>query len=331
MSAGPATVPVSVRPVTVVPAGEVWQRSFRAMGSWIGLQLGPGTEDPHALFTEVSGLFASVEAQCTRFDPDSDLMRANRAGSQWCSVGQYCLDALVAAADAYRHAAGWFDPRVLRSLTALGYDRSQAFAAGDLQLTGSADGTALPTEPWLPRLDPAGGRVAVGPDPVDLGGIGQGLAVRWAAALLTGRSPAFCLDAGGDCHLGGSGPDGDGWHVGVEDPRGGEAPVAVLRLADTACATSSTRLRRWQVDGRTVHHLVDPRTGTSGGDGLLAVTVVAPDAADAEVWSKVLFLHGAARIGAAAAEHAIAALWIADDGTLTVSDRLAPSVVWTAS
>lgn len=325
---GPAAVPATVRPQRVVPVGESWQRSFRAMASRVGVVLGPGTQEPEAAFAEVAGLFAAVEAQCTRFDAASDLMRANAAGDAWCEVGPYCLAALDAAADAHRRTDGLFDPRVLTGLQALGYDRSLPFAAGGVAVTGAGP-TAPARGRWQPRIDAAAGRAAVGPLPVDLGGIGKGLAVRWAAARLADHGPVFCLDAGGDCHLGGDGPDGDGWSVGVEDPRGGDTPVAVLRLADTACATSSVRLRRWTVDGRPVHHLLDPRTGTPGGDGLLAVTVVAPDAADAEVWSKVLFLHGADRVAAAADRLGLGALWVGDDGTLGVSTALAPHVAWT--
>jgi len=39
-------------------------------------------------------------------------------------------------------------------------------------------------------------------------------------------------------------------------------------------------VRAWLApDGRRVHHLLDPRTGEPGGDGLVAVTVAAPDPA----------------------------------------------------
>jgi thiamine biosynthesis lipoprotein len=138
------------------------------------------------------------------------------------------------------------------------------------------------------------------------------------------------VDAGGDCRFSGPGPEGAGWLVGVEDPRGGDTPLAVLSLLDTGCATSSTRVRRWQVDGKTVHHLIDPRTGASGGDGLLAVSVVHPDPAWAEVWSKALFLAGA-DIDAAASQQQLAALWVTEDGSLHVTDSVRPRLTWTAA
>ena len=170
----------------------------------------------------------------------------------------------------------------------------------------------------------------LGPAPVDLGGIGKGLAVRWAAQALAGAGRATLVDAGGDLQAGGPGPDGAGWLVAVEDPRGGTEPVAVLRLVDQGCATSSVRLRHWSVDGRPVHHLVDPRTGEPADGGLLAVTVVGPDVARAEVWSKALFVAGRGNVRRIADERGIAALLVDTDGGIGVSRAMRPYLTWQA-
>ena len=170
----------------------------------------------------------------------------------------------------------------------------------------------------------------LGPVPVDLGGIGKGLAVRWASQELSGAGMAVLVEAGGDLHGAGPGPDGGGWLVAVEDPRGGRDPVAVLTLTDLACATSSVRLRHWTVDGRAVHHLVDPRTGQPAESGLLSVTVIGPDAARAEVWSKALFLAGRGRVRQLADEHEVAALLVDADGLVGVSRQMRPHVTWQA-
>jgi FAD:protein FMN transferase len=154
------------------------------------------------------------------------------------------------------------------------------------------------------------------------------LAIRWAAQAASVSCGSFLIEAGGDCYVAGNGPLGAGWQVGVEDPRGSELPLAVLNLRDTGCATSSIRIRHWLVDGRRVHHLIDPRTGAPGGDGLLAVTVVAPDPALAEVWSKVLFICGRDRVAAEVALHGLRALWVADDGAVGISESLAEDVIW---
>lgn len=304
-------------------------RTFRAMASEVTVRISPGARGADRAVDAAAELFAAVERECTRFDPDSALMRANAAGDSWCPVGDFCYRAVVEAAQAHERTGGLFDPRVLRSLLALGYDRSLPFEDRRVDVRAGAEPPpGPPASPWRPGLEPAGPAVRIGPVPIDLGGIGKGLAVRWASEIVGATCPSFFVEAGGDCYFAGRGPAGDGWQVGVEDPRGGEAPVAVLTLSDAACATSSTRIRTWTVGGRPAHHLIDPRTGEPSLGGLLSVTVVDRDPAAAEIWSKVLFLRGRDGIAAAAAAQEVAAVWVDDRGALGTSRAAARHVIW---
>jgi thiamine biosynthesis lipoprotein len=300
--------------------------TFTAMACTVSLRIAAAES---ATSTErVHALFQRVERECTRFDSASDLMRANAAADSWHRVGRYCFDAVAEAARAHRGTGGLFDPRVLASLKSLGYDRSLAFEQAPVALTESPGPLSPLGAPWTPGLVPELQMVRIGGEPIDLGGIGKGLAVRWAAEILGEYGRDFFVEAGGDGYFAGDGPSGGGWQVGVEDPTGRPDPVAVLSLRDQGCATSSTRLRRWTVGGTQVHHLIDPTTGAPGGGGLKSVTVVDRDAATAEVWSKVLFLHGAGGIAAAASANCIGALWIDDDGALHTSSTIDRFVVW---
>jgi len=308
-------------------------RTFRSMATDVTLQIVAATPDAAAALARAQHLVEQVAATCTRFDPASPLMRLNADPRGWHEVPTQLYDALREAADAYLDTDGRFDPRVLEVLVAWGYDRSLPFASGQVDV--AADPAAGRPRPpgrrrWQPRFDPSRRAVRIGPVPVDLGGIGKGLAVRWAAQALAGSGVATLVEAGGDLQAGGPGPDGEGWLVAVEDPRGGPDPVAVLALTDLGCATSSIRLRHWQVDGRRVHHLVDPRTGDPADTGLLSVTVVGPDVARAEVWSKALFLAGRGQVRRLADERGIAALLVDTDGVVGVSRALRPHLRWQA-
>ncbi len=306
-------------------------RRFRSMATDVTLRVvdpGPGAAEALRRAVDAIELVAST---CTRFDPDSPLMQVNADPRRWHEVPPTVFEALLEAAAAYEATDGLFDPRVLDTLRAWGYDRSLSFESGTPALTGTGD---CPTAPgrrrWRPAFDAPRRRVRLGPAPVDLGGIGKGLAVRWAAAELAGAGRAVLVDAGGDLHAAGTGPDGEGWLVAVEDPRGGTDPVAVLRLEDSACATSSVRVRHWSVDGQPVHHLIDPRSGRPGGDGLQSVTVVGADPATCEVWSKSLFLGGRGQVRQVADERGLAALLVDDEGVVGLSRAMRPYVVWQA-
>jgi thiamine biosynthesis lipoprotein len=213
---------------------------------------------------------------------------------------------------------GRFDPHILADLDRLGYRGAPLPGAVDARGEGRVVERFGRNRMSLPR-------------PVDLGGIGKGLALRWAAAeLAAGGWHDVLLEAGGDLVVRGVGPAGDPWLLGIEDPCGGE-DLAVIAATDVAVATSSVRLNSWTVNGRTVHHLIDPRTHEPADGGLLAVTVAFVDPAWAEVWSKVLFLDGREAIAAEARSRGLAAWWVGDDGVLEMTPAARMMTVWIAA
>jgi thiamine biosynthesis lipoprotein len=333
-SPGAATCPTPFGGLAV-PVTQDVVAQFRAMACDVTVRVAGPMSGASRAVAAARAVFENVERACTRFDPGSPLMRANADPESWHQVPVELFDAVAAAEAAYHETAGLFDPRVLRTLESLGYDRSLPFASGPVVTPATpghdaaGSGTRMAAAAaWRPRFGADGRSLVLGPDPIDLGGIGKGLAVRWAAERLAGAGRSALVEAGGDCAMTGPGPDGDGWKVGVEDPLGGSDPLAVLSVTDLACATSSVRLRRWRSGEDPVHHLIDPRTQRPGGAGLVAVTVVGPDPARAEVWSKALFLAGRSSVRQLAQARGLTALWVHDDGTVGSTPAMDDLVVW---
>ncbi len=303
--------------------------TFEAMNTQVVLQVLAPAKAARAALEAARDVFARIEAACTRFVPTGPLVRVNAAPGRLHAVPQELFDAVAEAELAHRDTAGLFDPRVLRPLAGLGYDRTLPFRSGPVHVPAVHEAAApAASGPWRPVLNRADRTVGVGALPIDLGGIGKGLAVRGAAAHLARAGSVHLVDAGGDCRFGGAGPEGDGWRVGVEDPFGGDLPVAVLRVDDLAVATSSVRLRTWSAGGRQLHHIVDPRTGTSAAGGVRAVTVAADDPARAEVWAKALLVAGLGEAHALAGLQGLAALWIDDGGRVEVTPAMRPLLLW---
>ena len=274
-------------------------------------------------------VFHTVDVTCTRFDASSPLMRANRSPAGWHRVPEALFKAIEEAKRAYDVTGGRFDPRVLTALVGLGYDKTLPFGDHDVSVVGLTRALSAARQgAWRPRLRYGTREVVIGERPIDLGGIGKGLAVRWSSEILAQTTRDFLVEAGGDCYCAGFAGDGVPWRVGVEDPSELRHPICVLSVHNRAVTTSSIRLRRWAVDGTSVHHLIDPKTMRPGGRGLLAVTVVGEDPARSEVWSKALFISGKSAIAALAERHAIAALWIDDRGTLTTNAAIDRYVQW---
>jgi thiamine biosynthesis lipoprotein len=316
-----ATAEDPIRPITF---------SSRALGSALRLHVRPAaggglhaTEDPARAWDSVRAEFDAVDVALSRFRDDSELTALNRrAGDGGEAVVSWRLrTALAAVHRAGRVTSGRFDAGVLGALERIG-----------------EHGAPL-VRPAAPASPPgkAAWRVRVPPTPLDMGGIGKGLALRWAAAAGLAQLPrgsGLLLEAGGDLvHLGA--PPEDGWMVGIEDPvaePGPDAePIAVVALREGAVATSSVRVRNWiGPGGRRVHHLVDPRTGEPARTGLIAVTVAVPDPAWAEVWSKALFLAGRDAIAEEARARGMAAWWVGDRGDLGMTPEARLRSAWVA-
>jgi thiamine biosynthesis lipoprotein len=268
--------------------------------------------------------FRASDAAMSRFSETSEITRLNRRAGRGepVALSRRLRQALVTSERARRLTDGRFDPRVLVDLERLG-DRG----AG-IELPGQP---ASRPRPSGRVLEPAPGRRVRIERPVDLGGIGKGLALRWAAAAVARLGvDAFLLDAGGDLVAHGQPPEGGPWRIGIEDPNGAPEPLAVVTTAGGAVATSSIRRRRWTSGGATVHHLIDPATGQPGDGGLLAVTVAGRDPAWSEVWSKTLFLAGQAAVAGLARRQGLAAWWVTGEGRLEMTAAARQRTIWTA-
>ncbi len=265
------------------------EHHFRAMGTDVDAWLWRDNEQQaHSALLQVESYFAKVEARLSRFRPASELSQLNRsAGAPF--VASPMLFDLVKSALAWREATGGiFDPTILRTLEAQGYDRDFreiALAGGAIPkaFLASREHAEVRLGPGLMITLPA----ACG---IDLGGIAKGWAARSAAQRLAMWGPAL-IDAGGDIAAVGAPPQGP-WVVTVAHPLEADKEIAVLSLHDEAMATSSRVGRRWSKAGRAAHHLIDPRTGAPADTAILSVTVLGKRLPDVEIHAKVALILG---------------------------------------
>ena len=121
--------------------------------------------------------------------------------------------------------------------------------------------------------------------PVSLDALAKGYIVDRVAARAraTDGVTQVLVNIGGDLRHHGD----DKLEVGVADPRApaeNASPIAVVKLREEALATSGEYRRGSTIDGQTVSHIVDPRTGTPTG-GVISASVIAPDCATADALS----------------------------------------------
>jgi FAD:protein FMN transferase len=262
----------------------VESHQFEALGTRCGLfAIGQTRLGPHDCEVWVRRL----EGRLTRFSPDSELSRLNRATGEWVDVTPDTVAILRQSLRAFEMSGGLVNVAVLPSMLAIGYTRSFVQGPTNAQLDGVAP---LPPLPEVLEVEQGRARVASGAG-IDLGGIAKG----WMAdRLVTMLGPNAVANLGGDLRAAGCGPRGDGWPVGVG--------ARTLMLHDEGAATSSIRKRRLG----DLHHLIDPRSGTPASSGLEEVAVVASSAVDAEIIAKTALLLGPGLGHAYCEEHALA-------------------------
>jgi thiamine biosynthesis lipoprotein len=125
---------------------------------------------------------------------------------------------------------------------------------------------------------------------LDAGGFGKGAALDRVAETEGGHgTAAWMIDLGGQVAVGGQ--SGKPWPVALAHPQRRDEAVLHLRLHAGSLATSGGSVRDVEVEGRTVGHTLDPRTGRTVSRAE-SVTVWHPRALVADVLSTALFVMG---------------------------------------
>lgn len=242
---------------------------------------------PNGLLDDLMRELDRLENLWSRFLPSSELSRLNEASGHPVEVDPATVGLIRAMQAGFVETAGAFDPTLLPSLVDVGYassiDHPDRVTALPAEVASGGDPGRIEIEGCRVRL-PAGMTL-------DSGGIGKGYAadLLGARALDAGASGAL-IEIGGDLVAVGTGPADGAWTVGVEHPDDPMTHLEIIRIASGAVATSSTRRRRWSVDGETRHHLLDPRTLLPAITGLATATVVAGTGARAEALTKAAFV-----------------------------------------
>lgn len=198
----------------------------------LGTTAAVAVTEPAALERAVTAAeteLAAVDAACSRFRPDSELMTIDREAPVQASP--LLAGALAIALRASDESGGLVDP-----------------------IAGCSDDRR-------PRVsvDPLTGTVRI-PEgvTVDLGATGKAMAAdRCAARAEAAAGCGVLVSLGGDLAVAGPAPHG-GWPVGIADSHRAEIADQTVALRRGALATSSVTTRS---DGAAGHHILDPRTG----------------------------------------------------------------------
>ena len=309
-------------PIDVAPRprlhGEPLQVSFRAMGCAASVVVHGGRPD---MLVTAERRIREFEALWSRFIDDSDITVANRHAGQAVHVHEDTLAVVARAIEGCRQTAGSFDITMLPRLIDQGYTHSVVTKAPAPTVSATRVGTSAEIVVDFARSTLT---VPVGAA-LDLGGIGKGFAADVVAEdLVADGAMGALVNIGGDLAVYGEPGVGESWYLGIEDPLDRPNHLACLRLGAGGVATSGTTLRKWVApDGSEAHHIIDPTTAEPSRGGLSTVTVIAGDAATAEIFAKAAMMLDGPCAMAMLAAAGLAGLGVGDDGVVHRSETLA--------
>ena len=122
---------------------------------------------------------------------------------------------------------------------------------------------------------------------IDLGGIAKGYIADKATEYLkeNGVKKALINFGGNICMIG-------QYNIGIKKPFD-DSVIASIEIKDKCAVTSGIYERYIEKDGKTYHHILDPKTGYGVENELAAVTVIGEKALDCDALSTVCMLLGA--------------------------------------
>ena len=303
-----------------------YTRSVALMGTVVTIRIVGGVDSAVQQSVERAfDWFRQIEEICTRFDPQSEVMRLAAQPGVAVPVSTVLFEAVRFALAVAGESRGAFDPTVGRAMEQRGFNEeyktrravhTDLGAISGRRRTGLAEGArdarkgkprALPenTEenaalaPEVNSSSVSYKDVLLDPDRrtitlfrpliLDLGAVAKGLAIDMAAKELA-PFENFCIDAGGDIFVSGYNASGKLWSVGIRHPRHRHKLIDSLRLSNRAVCTSGDyeRSTSAEPDG---HHILDPRTDSSP-HAVASVTVIAPTAILADAVATAAFVLG---------------------------------------
>ena len=296
---------------------------FRAMGTEMLVCVDNGSDTSPVELADVPAWFEEWEQVLSRFRIDSELTLLNRAGGQLVPVSETLWQIFQSALAAEKYTDGLVTPTIAAAVIGSGYDRDFSLLAGQVL-------SPFESEPPIVRsLDsvtwdeatrsiclPAGVQL-------DFGGIAKGWAAEQTVARLKHLGSAL-MNCGGDIFMSGPLLNGNPWEIGVHRPFDRSSGYIGMMFFEHGCgvATSATDRRRWMQGDSMRHHIIDPQSGLPAESDVVSVTIVAPNAVEAETAAKSVLIRGSVEGLAWLESKNLAGLIILENGTILYSQRI---------
>lgn len=237
----------------------------------------------------VDSLLLQIDSSMSLYKPYSQINSFN-ACSKEMKLDAHFLRVMQKSFEVYSATQGLFDVTVKPLVQAWGFGNEQIKKLPDstqiielLKCTGM-DELSLKNDVLIKRLPCL---------QVDLNGIAQGYSVDVVADHLDKKGiSSYMIEIGGELRINGTKPDGTLYRVGVEGPAVEDNHEPVIKHTVSfkkGSITTSGNYRKYiRQNGKTISHLINPKTGYPLDTEMISVTVYAKDAITADGYDNAL-------------------------------------------
>lgn len=231
-----------------------------------------------------------IEASMSVHDESSEIYDLNHAGTDWVKLSPETISVLKKSYAYAELTEGCFDPTV-RPLVELWMDKTKKRGkppdprelTSAMELVGWKN-LIIEENDFRARFTKSGMQIT-------LGGIAKGYAIDRACEILQKHGIENALvEIGGDMRAIGRRT----WRIAIQDPRNRLGYLKpIIEITSGSVTTSGDYERFFFLGNKRIHHIIDPRTGTSA-DGCMGVTIVMEngECIDADALATGVFVMG---------------------------------------
>lgn len=243
--------------------------------------------------TAMDSLLKKIDSSMSTYLPVSLISRINKNDST-VLVDKYFIDVLNKSIEVSEKTAGIFDVTIASLVNAWGFGFSKK------EKVDSAMIDSLRHFVGYKMLRLEGSKVVKEKPQIklDFNAIAQGYSVDVLAAFLKTKGiENYLVEIGGELKAKGKKYEED-WKVGIDQPNENATErklEAVIRLNNSALATSGNYRKFYEEGGQKFSHIIDPRTGYPAKQNLLSATVIADDGITADAYATAFMIMGLER------------------------------------
>ena len=299
-------------------AHPIWQSKFKALGTDIEIQIVLGGEDKKERaekdIEKIKEIYRAKKKIFCRFSQESELNCLNQNLGVFQEASPDILYLAGRALHYNKISGGLYDPRIIGVLEKIGYGKD--FQKTDFK-KAALPGKFSKIEGDLSQdLELRENRILFRKR-LDFSGIAKGYITDCAAEYLKKRDwKNFLVDSGGDMHIAGKNQEGKKWRIAIE---GVPEEKMMLEITDKGLATSGISRKKWEIQGKKFHHLVNPKDPNHFSYELRTVSIIAENTENADGRAKTLVLMGKEKGLEFAKYNKIAAIFLDYKGNIFIS------------